>query len=170
MRCRVEPDEMHTASIEGERRAGKPVMEFPVRMLVPASLMVPREVIQALPQPCRDQRLVRREMLLEPALGDIPDVHHEIRRRVQLLEPAKHSPERFGLRRLVRVDMRIADHGIAERSRCRRHCLLILAGHQTTNAPSFWNTSPSTVTCPPSRRSQIMSQWIADSFVLPVSG
>lgn len=39
-----------------------------------------------------------------------------------------------------------------------------------TNRPSLYSSSSSTQISPPSRRSQIMSQWIADSFLLPVSG
>jgi len=39
-----------------------------------------------------------------------------------------------------------------------------------TGAPSTTTGEPSAVSRPPWRRSQIMSQWIADSFVPPVSG
>lgn len=41
---------------------------------------------------------------------------------------------------------------------------------QTTNRPSSCRVSPSTVILPPRRRSQIMSQWIAESLTPPVSG
>ncbi len=41
---------------------------------------------------------------------------------------------------------------------------------QTTILPSSMKTSPSTVTRPPRRRSQTMSQWTADSLRPPVSG
>lgn len=44
------------------------------------------------------------------------------------------------------------------------------ARSQTTNFPSFCSGSPSTVMLPPARRSQIMSQWIAELLVPPVSG
>lgn len=40
----------------------------------------------------------------------------------------------------------------------------------TTILPSCMNSSPSTVAWPPWRRSQIMSQWMALSLVLPLSG
>ena len=39
-----------------------------------------------------------------------------------------------------------------------------------TNFPSSWSSSPSIVMLPPLRRSQIMSQWMAELLTPPVSG
>ena len=42
--------------------------------------------------------------------------------------------------------------------------------YSSTNRPSASTVTPSALSRPPARRSQIMSQWTADSFMPPVSG
>ena len=82
--------------------------------------------------------------------------------------PAAYTPARLVRRELLERLVR-AQHALAQRPRLGRVDGADLERH-SMKRPLAWTSSPSAVSVPPARRSQIRSQWTARAFLPPVSG